>query len=55
MNTEISIFEQLIKPIDRKLFDELAQKHRADRYVKDYTVWNHFLTMLYAQITVSFL
>lgn len=51
MKKEVTIFEQLIKPIDRNLFDELAQKYGADRYVKDYTIWNHFLTMLYAQVT----
>jgi hypothetical protein len=51
MKRETTIFEQLIKPLDRNLFEELAQKYKADRYVKEYRTWDHFLTLLYAQVT----
>lgn len=51
MDKDITLFEQLIKPINKETFNELAQKYKADRYVKDYTTWNHFITLLYAQFT----
>lgn len=41
------IFKQLIDPILKNKFDTLVSKHNADRYYKQFTSWDHLLTMLF--------
>jgi hypothetical protein len=45
-----TIFHQLLRIFPRHQFDKLVRKHHADRYVKYYTTWQQFITLLYAQI-----
>lgn len=41
------IFKQLIDFIPRNKFDALVLKHNTDRYYKQFTSWDHLLTMLF--------
>lgn len=44
-----TIMNQLLALVPRHHFDKLAKSLDADRYVKTFTTWNQFSTMLYAQ------
>lgn len=45
------IFNQLVSFIPRDYFEYLVKKHNGNLYVKSYSCWNHFLVMLWAQLT----
>ena len=51
MGKKTIIFNQLIEGIDRKNFNNLAETHEANRYVKSFDAWSHLLTLLYAQLS----
>lgn len=46
-----TIFSELLKLIPRYHFDKAVLRHDAERYVKSFSEWSHFITMLYSQIT----
>lgn len=45
-----TIYTQLLHLIPRHQFENLVTKHNGDRYVKYFTGWQQFITLLYAQI-----
>jgi len=51
MKNSTTIFNQLLNLISFNKFQKLAEKHNGDRYVKKFTSFHHFITLLYAQIT----
>jgi len=46
-----TIMNQMQNFIPRHHFQNLAERYSCDRYVKSFTSWNQFTTMLYAQIS----
>ena len=44
-----SIFGSLLKPIDRRTFQAVVDRHGADAYDKVFKSWDHLVTLIYAQ------
>jgi hypothetical protein len=40
-----------LKPIKRRQFDRLVERHAGDAYVKSFTSWTHLLALVYAQFS----
>jgi Transposase DDE domain/Domain of unknown function (DUF4372) len=51
MNRVYTIFSELLKLCPRYQFDKAVEQYQGDRYVKIFTTWQQFMTILYAQIT----
>jgi len=51
MGKKTTMFQRIIEVIGRKNFNDLVEKHDADRYVKQFDAWSHCLTMIYSQLT----
>ncbi|MBU1023080.1 DUF4372 domain-containing protein, partial [bacterium] len=45
-----TIFNQLLHLIPRHQFENLVRTYSGDRYVKEFTCWNQFTTLMYGQI-----
>ncbi|WP_431855590.1 IS4 family transposase [Azospirillum sp.] len=45
-----SIFGTLLKAIDRRAFAGSVERHDGDRYVKNFSAWDHLVVLLYAQL-----
>ncbi len=45
-----TIFSELLKLCPRYRFEQAVKEYQSDRYVKNFTTWNQYITMLYAQI-----
>ena len=45
-----TIFNQILHLIPRHQFESLVNKYQSDRYVKYFSCWQQFITLLYAQI-----
>ncbi len=45
-----SLFSQLISLFDRHQFASLVRSHRAERYSKGFSSWDHFVAMLFCQL-----
>lgn len=45
------IFNQLHSLLPRDYFEYLVKKYEGNAYIKNYSCWNHFLVMLWAQFT----
>ena len=45
-----SLFSQLISLFDRHQFADLVRLHRAERYSKGFSSWDHFVAMLFCQM-----
>lgn len=46
-----SIFVGLLKPIDRRHFRTLVERHDGDAYDKSFKSWDHLVTLVYAQLS----
>src|SRR4029077_18153088 len=44
-----STFVQLLKPINRRQFKEIVERHDGNAYDKSFKSWEHLVTLLYAQ------
>jgi len=44
-----SIFGELLKPIDRRQFREIVERHDGDAYDKSFKSWDHLVTMVVPQ------
>ena len=53
MHFSNSIFVQLLKPINRKQFTEIVERHDGNAYDKSFKSWEHLVTLLYAQFTCT--
>lgn len=47
----ISTFQELMKGLPRQTFDQLVDKHNADKYCKKFGHWQHLIAMLYGQLS----
>jgi len=45
-----SLFSQLVALFNRSMFYNLVVKHKAERYCKGYSSWDHFVAMLFFQL-----
>lgn len=45
-----SIFASLLKPICRRSFKAVVERHRGDAYYKSFRSWNHLVTLIFAQL-----
>jgi hypothetical protein len=45
-----SRFSQLLNLINHQRFHELVLRHKAERYVKKFSSWDHFVAMLFCQL-----
>ena len=45
-----SLFSQLVAVFSRAEFCRLVMEHRAERYSKGYSSWEHFVAMLFCQL-----
>jgi IS4 transposase len=46
-----SIFANLLKPIDRREFRVIVERHDADAYDKNFKSWDHLATLIFAQLS----
>jgi putative transposase len=53
MHFSNSIFVQLLKPINRRQFTEIVERHDGNAYDKRFKSWEHLVTLLYAQFTCT--
>lgn len=45
-----SIFGSLLKPIDRRQFHQIVERHNGDAYDKSFKSWDHLVTLIGAQL-----
>jgi len=45
-----SLFSQLIATFDRNKFSNLVIQHKAEKYSKGFSSWDHFVSMLFCQL-----
>lgn len=48
-----TIFSELLKLCPRYQFEKAVQKYQGDRYVKTFSTWQQYITILYSQITLK--
>jgi IS4 transposase len=46
-----SIFGTLLKPIERRQFRAIVQRHDGDAYDKSFTSWDHLVALIFAQLS----
>jgi|HubBroStandDraft_2_1064218.scaffolds.fasta_scaffold110364_2 putative transposase len=46
-----SIFGSLLKPIDRRQFRAIVERHNGDAYDKKFKSWDHLIALIYAQLS----
>lgn len=46
-----SIFSQLLKPISRRWFAGVVERHDGDAYDKSFRSWEHLISLIYAQLS----
>ena len=46
-----SIFASLLKPIDRRWFRTVVERHDADAYDKSFKSWDHLVALIFAQLS----
>ncbi len=51
MNRVYTIFAELLKLCPRYQFERTTERYRGNRYVKTFTAWQQYITVLYSQIT----
>jgi Transposase DDE domain/Domain of unknown function (DUF4372) len=51
MNAGRSVFAQLLAIVPFSHFEHLVDKHRSNHWVRTFSAWNHFICLVYAQLT----
>lgn len=46
-----TIFAQLVEPLDRRRFEAIVERFRADAYGKSFGSWDHLMVLIHAQLT----
>ena len=46
-----NVFVELLKPIDRRAFKEIARRHAGDAYDKSFKSWDHLVALVFAQLS----
>ncbi|WP_036289774.1 IS4 family transposase [Methylosinus sp. PW1] len=50
MRLENSVFVELLKPIDRRSFQKIVDRHGGDAYDKSFRSWSHLVALIFAQL-----
>ena len=45
-----SIFASLLKPLARRQFKAIVERHDGDAYDKTFDSWNHLVVLIFAQL-----
>ena len=53
MHFSNSIFGKLLKPINRRQFKAIVERHDGDAYDKSFKSWDHLIALIYAQFTCA--
>jgi hypothetical protein len=53
MRVNITLLAQIIKQLDRSIFNDLVQKHSSDKFNKGFDSWTHLMSMLFCHFTKS--
>jgi len=51
MNSNRTVFAQLIEHLPHKEFQKCVARYRGDRYAKNFSCWDQYLAMAFAQLT----
>ena len=51
--TNITLFSQIIKKLDRSSFNKLVQERQTDKHSKGFNSWTHLISMLFCQFAKS--
>lgn len=51
--TNITLFSQIIKKLDRSSFNKLVQEKQTDKHSKGFNSWTHLISMLFCQFAKS--
>lgn len=51
--TNITLFSQIIKKLDRSSFNKLVQEKQTDKHAKGFNSWTHLVSMLFCQFAKS--
>ena len=51
MNSGRTVFAQMLGFVPFAHFEHLVDKYQSNRWTRDFTAWNHFICMAYAQLT----
>lgn len=51
MKSNITLFAQIVKSLNRNLFKDLVRKYQSDKYSKGIDSWTHLVTMLFCQFS----
>lgn len=51
--TNITLFSQIIKKLDRSSFNKLVQEKQTDKHAKGFYSWTHLVSMLFCQFAKS--
>lgn len=51
MNSGRSVFAQLIEHLPHKEFHKCVARYRGDHYAKNFSCWDQYLAMAFAQLT----
>ena len=51
--SNITLFSQIIKALDRSKFQKIVDYHQTDKYEKGYSSWNQLVAMLFCQFAKS--
>jgi hypothetical protein len=51
MNSGRTVFAQLIEHLTHKEFHKCVARYRGDRYAKNFSCWDQYLAMAFAQLT----
>lgn len=50
MRLKNSVFVELLKPIDRRSFQKIVDRHGGDAYDKSFKSWSHLVALIFAQL-----
>ena len=50
MRYENTVLGQLLKTISRKRFGAIVARHKGDKYIKDFSSWDHLVALVFAQL-----
>ena len=51
MHYQATVFSALLKGVNRRRFQASVSAHKGDRYIKTLSSWDHFVAMLYGQLS----
>lgn len=48
---KVTLFNQILRLVDRTIFNTLVKKHSSDKHSKGINTWTHFVSMLFMQLS----